>query len=113
MIIRKAKLSDFEEWFKLEKEFTAHDNKLSSSRLGCKLVKPELKKFFKKIIYRKSVFLVLEDNGKLYGHFEGLIEKSKGNGYVSRVKKTGYINNAYITKKQRGKGYFSEFVKQF
>ncbi len=114
MIIRKAKKSDFEEWFKLEKQFMVFQNKFLNKEMKYKLVKPEIKKYFMKLIYRKNnLFLVLEDKSKLYGYFEGVIEGGESKAYVSKVKKIGYANNCFISKSQRGKSYFSKFIKEF
>ncbi len=113
MIIREAKKSDFEEWFKLEKGFVKFQNKFLKKDMKCSIAKPGMKKYFMKVLKRKSLFLVLENDKKLQGYFEGLIEGGKAQAFVCQIKKMGYINNVFITRKYRGKGYFSKFIQAF
>lgn len=115
MIIRKAKKEDFEDYFKLELEYTKYNNKLVIPKtFQYSLTKKERQiKFNKKIKKVGTLFLVVQDEKDVVGFFIGNIDKLSINGFKFKESKVGYLENVFITKKYRDKGYFSEFMKIF
>ncbi|MFH1637805.1 MAG: GNAT family N-acetyltransferase [Candidatus Woesearchaeota archaeon] len=115
MEIRKIQARDFDEWFKLEEQYTKYNNKVERVKaLRYKVSKNGRKKWFlKRLKKRDKLFLVLAEGNKLQGYFYGLIEKINGNGYYYKTSRIGYIGNVFISRKYRGKGYFSCFLKEF
>lgn len=117
MLIRKAKTSDFEEYFRLEtlynKETATHEDKafrctsLDKSKIH--------KNFLKKVRKQGKLFLVLDDGTHLQGYFYGEISHNKMElyGYKHHNTKFGYIENTFITKNHRGKGFFKQYINLF
>ncbi len=83
MIIRKAKKEDFEDYFKLELEYSKYNNRLVIPKsFQYSLSKKERqKKFNIKIKKRNTLFLVIQDNNKIVGFFIGNIDKLNINGF--------------------------------
>jgi len=113
MKIRKAKKKDFEEYFKLEKEFCKYNNKITPF-IKCALIKKKIKKnFTRKLNKKNKIFLVIDDGKNLQGYLFGEIEYLNKYGYKYNLDKRGYLENTYITEKYRGQGYFFKMFKQF
>jgi [ribosomal protein S18]-alanine N-acetyltransferase len=115
MKLRKAKKEDFEEYYKLEVEYTKYNNSLEKEKkLRYKVVKTEQKKsFLKNLKKRNKLFLVLEEEGNLFGYLYGTIEKGAYPGYRSGVKKLGYLENIYVSKKIRAKGFGRKLIDEY
>ncbi|MFH0798078.1 MAG: GNAT family N-acetyltransferase [Candidatus Woesearchaeota archaeon] len=115
MKIRSASKEDFEEYFKLESEFTEHNNRTASIEdFKYRLIKSKIKKnFIRKLGQKKKLFLVLEDDDGLQGYLFGEVEKLSRFGYKYNVDNIGYLENCFIRKNHRGKGYFSIMTDKF
>lgn len=113
--IRKAVAKDFEEIFKLEKEFMEYNNSIEPNKfLHYKLNKSDVKKSFLKSLKEKDlVFLVLGDSKKLLGMFIGKIKSMGSNGFLYGEKRIGYIENVFISKQYRKRGYLGLFLTEF
>lgn len=115
MKIRNAKKEDFEEYFKLESEFAEHNNRAASRKdFRYRLIKSKIKKhFMRKLSQKKKMFLVLEDDGGLQGYLFGEVEAISRFGYKYNVDNIGYLENCFIRKGYRGKGYFPMMTDRF
>lgn len=109
--IRRATEKDFEPYFKLYKEFAVYDKKINPryfhrhlawDKNAKKIIKKNFLRNIRRIVYR--VF-VAADNGKIIGFVEGSIFKRSR---YYKLKKTGFIEELFITKKYRGKGISSK-----
>lgn len=102
MKIRRAKKEDFEEYYKLYKEFEKEYSKISLEKIS--ISKQFVKKQFKEKL--KNYFLVAQMNNNLVGYFEGEIQR-----YGSYKK--GYLGDVFVLKKFRGEGIASNFKDIF
>lgn len=113
MIIRKAKKEDFEQYFKYGNESKLELKKYYDINVK-KINKNECKRFFlKRIKHKNWLILVLENNKRIEGYFEGFIMKIDDKRFLHDVKEVGYINDTYIQPKFRKKSYFSLMLKEF
>lgn len=119
IIVRKLRKNDYEGFYKLEEEFRDYNNSLERSDfLKYKLNKKQNKKAFLEMLKdRNHLALGLEDivekENKLVGFFIGKIKSGNGGGYIYNLDKTGYIENVFISKNYRGKGYFKGMLNLF
>lgn len=116
MKIRKADINDVEYLFLLENKFNEEHNNIEEKDFRVSLNKNNIKNNFeKKINQKKSIFLVLEKNNKVIGYLFGeiTVSKSERYGYEHNHIKKGYLENVFIDKKYRGKGYYKELFDQF
>ena len=97
--IRKAKISDAKEIFKLEREW-----KKENISWGIFLPKTRQNEIVKEI--KKQVWYVAEENNQIIGYIQGEIIKSSGIRPAFGIKKGekyGELHSVYISKKFRGK----------
>lgn len=113
--VRKALSRDFEEIYKLEEEFRHYNNSIEPNKfLHYRLNKNGFKKDFLEVSKEKNiVFLVLANGSKLDGFFIGKLKSISSRGFVYNSKWMGYIENVFISKRYRGKGYLDLFLKEF
>lgn len=116
LIIRKAKLSDVSQLLQLEKIYIDEHNKFETS--DYKIIGFDDKKlislFRKKIFKRNKLFLVLDDGLSLQGYLFAEVSKNKIDllGYLSKQEPFVYLENVFISKSYRGKGYFSLLMNE-
>jgi len=94
--IRKAKKKDFENFFKLQKEFFQQYRAVSRYPIKA-LSKKDCKKEFSSRFGKNRFFYVAECNKELIGYLFGIIEESVYGRW-------GIIEDLFITKKFQGKG---------
>lgn len=113
--IRKAQRKDFEEFFKLEKEFMLYNNLIEPIKFfRYSLDKDKNKKSFLEAIKNKDqIFLVLEDRNNLFGYFLGKIENINKGGHNYKFPDVGYVESVFISKKYRLRGFFKKFMQIF
>ncbi len=112
METRQLKKEDFEQFYKMEKDFARDNKKLVKQKIfQYDIVKSACKKdFLKKVVAKNGYFFAVEDDKTLFGYIYGsIINLPKGYG----AKEIGYINKLYTNKKYRGKGLSSKLVADF
>lgn len=112
MIVRKAKLKDFEEFFKLFKRFYKDDEEAFLSGFLLEMLslkknyRKEIKKDFKRKIYSpKAAIFFAEENNKIVGFTIGV--HFKYSPYYKYFDKEGYLDSLFVIKEYRGKGVSS------
>jgi len=106
MKIRKAKLSEFEEYLKLKRE----EEKDLSKRVDKRIKYPSDKKLkgqFKKVLSsKKNLILVIEHNGELISYIHGTY-------FVNFYNKGGYVEDIFVSRVFRRKGLAKKLIKEF
>ncbi|MBU0527793.1 GNAT family N-acetyltransferase [Candidatus Micrarchaeota archaeon] len=112
MEIRKAKKSDLEEifalGFKLLKYHMQYNDYYKPVKSKKEFKSGQKKYFTEQLQKRNSLFLVLDDDGKLAGYS---IAKVTANPPVLREKKRGEFAEIFIDEKYRGKGWGSKMLE--
>jgi len=106
--IRKAKISDANEIFKLEKEW-----KKENISWGIFLSKTRKKEIIKEI--KNEIWYIAENNKKIIGYINGKIIKAKGIKPAFEIKKGekyAELNAVYVLKKFRGKKIGDLLIKK-
>ena len=99
--LRKVKESDFEQLYKLSKEFEKYYQPIAIEEIS--VSKAQIKiDFFKNKL--KNYFIVAEVEKKLVGYFEGEFEKKN---------KRGYIVDIFVSEKFRNLGIANKMKDSF
>ncbi len=113
MLIRKAKKEDFEDYYKLQKEFIGYMNYINKSEFCIKLIKNDLKKnFLRAIKKRNRILVIIEEKNMIIGFIDGMIIKFKNTGWKYKFATIGHLNDVFIQESYRRKGYFKEALNQ-
>lgn len=106
MIIKKAKKEDFEDYRKLRKECDKEYSKIIKQKFS--LSEKIIQKIFDDIISsrkKKFCYFVIEKDNPV-GYITGSIHNNNGEDY-------GYVDDLFISKEYRKKGFASKLIKTF
>jgi ribosomal protein S18 acetylase RimI-like enzyme len=105
MEIRRAKKEDFRQYLKLKKYNLKEYSNLINERI--RRTDKDLKKEFNEFFSSKKRFLfVLEKDKEIKGYLIGTL-------IVSDYKKTGYIDDLFVSKNFRKKGAAKKLIREF
>lgn len=108
IIIRKAKLKDFEKLKKIKKEFYQYEC-TKDKLLNSEWVNRPLASFLGKTLRNKNfVYFLAEESGKIIGYAASQIEKCPA---FFKIRKRGHIFNLYVKPKYRNKNIGKRLLK--
>lgn len=106
MIVRRARKTDFNNYYKLGIEGLKYNSKLTDEKLKITL-KTVKKEFENTIKSRRRLMLFAIEDGKIIGYIIGTMLKN------AFEKKSSYLDDIFIKEGYRRKGYGTQLMNEF